>query len=190
MIELVGEISEVVTLETARAHLNLIADGSPPAHPDDAYIEDILIPSAREYVENYLGRAVALQTQKLTMTGWNDCKLPFATYATITSIKYDDVNGDEQTLSANDYWYSKDNLLVFRNLYPLYNAPDNVRVTYQTGYDTGSPANKSIPNTIIKAMLLHISDGYENREATTQFTNEHIKLGIESLLTPHREFGV
>jgi uncharacterized phiE125 gp8 family phage protein len=190
IIEKTGSITEVVTIATARSHLNLTASGSPATHPDDDYIEDILIPSAREYVEEYLGSAVALQSVVLTMTGWADIKLPFATFATITNIKYDDANGDETTMSTDDYWYSKENELIFRTLPILYNAPDNVRVTYQTGYDTSSPANKTIPHTIIKAMLLHIADGYENREASTQFTNEHIKLGIESLLTPHRELGI
>jgi hypothetical protein len=51
---------EPISLELARLHLRLTPDeDSPPTHPDDAWLEEIGIPAAREYCEGFLGYSLA-----------------------------------------------------------------------------------------------------------------------------------
>lgn len=189
-LEVLSVGDEVITLAQARSHLNLTATGSPPTHFDDDYIEDFLIPTAREAVEQYIGRAVVLQTVKYTMTGWQDIYLPFCTLAEIESVKYDDTNGDEQTLAASGYWFTADGKLIMRELPGLDDAPDNVRITYTTGYDLEASPPDLLPNSLKQAMFLLIGHLYENRESTNPMEVKELPLGFYSLLTPYRTFGI
>ncbi len=57
---------EQITLEEAYLHLRMDAYGSPPAHPEDAWLTDN-ISTAREWCEGYSGRMLAPQVMRLSL---------------------------------------------------------------------------------------------------------------------------
>ncbi len=104
-------IDEPITLDEARQHLRVDtytiddpeSDASPPdqitVSDDDAWIE-AQIPAAREYCEQYIGRALAPRTMELATSAFPTVTvsdppgpafvLPFGPVASIVSVKYDD----------------------------------------------------------------------------------------------------
>ncbi len=89
----VGDIDgEPITIEEARAQCNVDINGSPPESDDDFWLENIGIPAARAYCENYKGVAYAQRTVELVTNGFPSgaINLPFGPVQSIESIKYDD----------------------------------------------------------------------------------------------------
>lgn len=76
----------------------------------DAIIARRII-EARQWAEDYMQRALVVQTQELRLDCFphsgdlfsNAIKLPFPYLQTVVSVKYIDLNGTEQTVSASDY---------------------------------------------------------------------------------------
>ena len=121
---------ELVSLETAYAHLRIDADSS--GSTDDPWLQEF-IPAAREYCERYLGRALATRTLELAGNSFPSVAvtsppgaviaLPFGPAQAVTAITYQteetvvDSNGDPvldssgnssteivtNTLDADDY---------------------------------------------------------------------------------------
>ena len=71
--------------------------------PTDTALISALITAARQHLENYLNRFIAEQTVELALTGWKDKIDLSAPLQSVTSVKYLDENGAEQTLNANQY---------------------------------------------------------------------------------------
>ena len=97
--------TEPITRAEAKLHLGL--DDMSGSHPDDAII-DALITAAREYGEQYTKRALAQQTLEASLDAFPDSDddridLPRAPVASITSVKYTDTSGTEQTISGSAY---------------------------------------------------------------------------------------
>jgi uncharacterized phiE125 gp8 family phage protein len=140
--------------------------------PTDSDLIDSLITAARQYLEQYLNRSIATQTLELALTGWADPIELDAPVQSVTSIKYTDVDGAEQTLSSDQYTldtYSEPAQITpnYGVAYPeLYPIPNNVRVRYVVGYTSGgSPDTNPMPKPLRFAMMLIIGDLYSNREA-------------------------
>lgn len=188
---------EPISLEEARLHLRLDAQGSPPAHPDDSLIMDQLA-AAREYAENFLGRTLSVYTYELVGDGFvaAGIELPMPPIVGIQSVKYLDATGTEQTLPSSDYQVQVDeNFSVFLlpaegKLWPAtqIGVTDAVRIRYEAGYDdaSSSPAGIQLPRSIRAAILLMLGHLYWNREATTQGGLSEIPLGVAALLTPYQ----
>jgi len=189
--------TEPISLEEARNHLRLEAFGSPLAHPDDDYVET-LITVAREWCEQYTGRALAQQTIELAIDDFpeNEIELPLTPTTSITSVKYVDTSGNEQTVSALKYAlddYSKPNwlLLTANSEWPVTSgSANNVKVRMAVG---NTSAN--IPKPIYAAMLLIVGNLYENRQEDqmggSRVSFNSLPLGVYNLLQPYRlELGV
>lgn len=117
-----------------------------------------LITAAREFAEHYTGRALAAQTLEGALDCFPSCDyvdLPMPPVASVTSIKYTDTAGVEQTLSPSAYALSLYGLsnrvnLAANSTWPsTQDVPDAVRVRFVAGYTTAPKAVKS-------AILLHI----------------------------------
>lgn len=184
--------TEPVSLAEARAHLRIEPFGSPEAHPDDAYVS-ALISVAREWCEQYTGRALASQTIEMALDDFPEdaIELPLTPVTSITSVKYIDEEGIEQTLSSTYYGlddYSKPNWLLLKS---GFNWPDtngganNIKIRMVVG---NTSAN--IPKPIYAAMLLIIGNLYENRTedqiGTSRTTFNSLPLGVFNLLQPYR----
>ena len=207
-------VGEPITLTEMRLHLRLDDDGdSPPAHPDDPLIQ-VLMVAAREYVENYLGRACAPQTFEIASRNFQPCnyllhgygsfiELPMSPVASIVSVIYTDGAGVDQTVASSDYTldqFSDPALLWAKDgtQWPIPGrGPNMVRVRYVAGYDLpgDSPNVNPLPSSIIAAMKLVVGNYYENREAAAQLARGEsivdIPLGVAALLDPYRlDFGM
>jgi uncharacterized phiE125 gp8 family phage protein len=175
-----------VTLAQARSHLRLVPYGDPAIHPDDDYIEDILIPSATLWVEQYLDRALVSQTVELALNEFTDrVYLPLGAVQSVTSVKAL-VDGIEETVSTsvyalNDYAASPYLYLKLDQEWPETDAVDNaIKIRYVAGYS-------SVPVLILSAIYLIIGHLYENRQQNViGLTVNELPLGVYSLLQPYR----
>lgn len=138
----------------------------------DELLLEGMITAARQYLEQYLNRPIATQTLEEAMTGWANPIVLDSSLQSVTSIKYLDLNGVEQTLASNQYLldtYSEPAKItpVYNVEFPeLYAVPNNVKVRYVAGYTSGgSPDLNPMPKPLRFAMMLIIGDLYANREA-------------------------
>ena len=140
--------------------------------PTDTLLISSLITAARQHLENYLNRFIAEQTVELALTGWKDKIDLSAPVQSVTSVKYLDENGVEQTLNTNQYLvdtYSEPAAIYPAHdvTYPnLYDQENNVKIRYVVGFTSGgSPDTNPLPDPLKFAMMLIIGDLYANREA-------------------------
>jgi uncharacterized phiE125 gp8 family phage protein len=131
-----------------------------------------LITAARQWCEEYLGRAIGVQTLELRMGSFPVDKGPIVLRSPIievTSVKYLDTAGDEQTIDEDDYLVSdaEPAEIVPVSAWPVaFGSSDSVRVEYEAGYSAGSPlVSEVLPKTIRTAILMMVADMYTNREA-------------------------
>lgn len=175
-----------VTLAQARTHLRITPYGTPLAHPEDAYIENILIPSATAWVEQYIDRAIVTQTVELALNEFTDrVYLPLGNIQSVTSVKAL-VDGAETTVSTdvyslNDYAQSAYLYLKADQVWPDVDAVDNaVKVRYVVGY-------ASVPAPIVSAIYLLIGHLFENRQQNiVGLSVSELPMGISSLLQTYR----
>lgn len=154
--------TEPVDLELARLHLKAT---------DGVTAEDSLITAwittARELAEHATGRALAPQTLETALdcfplTEDDTITLPLSPVASITSIKYTDTDGVEQTIASGDYalsTYGLSNTVAptFGKYWPTpRDIPDAVRIRAVHGYTTA-------PQAVIQAILLMVAWFNEHR---------------------------
>lgn len=153
--------TEPVALSEARLQLRL---------PDIVTEEDSLITAwitaAREAAEHYTGRALAAQTLEAVLDEFpgddEAIDLPMPPVASVTSIKYDDEDGVEQTLATSKYALStygdsrRINLTYDSEWPDTRDQPNAVRIRFVTGYTKPPAAVKS-------AILLMVAWMHENR---------------------------
>lgn len=171
---------EPITLAELRAHLRLDTVGG--VHPDDTMIQAQLI-AAREFAEHYTGRMLAPVTLELALDAFpaGAIELTGSPVASITSIKYIDLAGTEQTLdpaafSLNDYGIAAKVEMAYTTPWPATRDIANaVKVRYVAGY-------VAAPGIAKAAMLLLVGHLYENRQEATSLKVEQIPLGVKSLL--------
>lgn len=150
---------EAFTRQETKDYLKVDTDA------DDALIDSI-IKAARFRAERYMGFAIALQTVEQRYELFKSC-IPLAqgNVKDVVSIKYLDETEAEQTILSSVY-----GLDLFKTPQEVYLKNDKswpntytdrgaVRIQYRAGYDNAA----SIPNDLRIAMLLIISDMYENR---------------------------
>lgn len=175
---------ESVTLEEAKLHLRV--DGT----DEDALIGG-LISAAREWAEHYTGRALAPQTLEMALDQFPEdfIDLDLPPVSSVTSIKYTDSTGVEQTLATDQYAFSlygeaRRISLTYGNSWPTTQAIANaVRIRYVTGYTTTPKAAKA-------AILLMVGHLYANREDVTTSKTELLPNGAKALLDPIKIWGL
>jgi len=147
----------MLTYSDLKTHLRIDHD------EDDDYLT-LLIAAAYEFVENYTSRVIL----PISETDELDCfpaqiTLEKVTVNSVTSITYYDTDGNQQTLSSDDYYVNLRNTWATIELatdaeWPDTNEePENIVVTYSVGYS-------SIPDSIEHAVKLIAGSLYEQRE--------------------------
>ncbi len=112
----------------------------------------------------------------------------------VLSIDYlDSTTGEKQTLDPSQYIVDSDSEPA--RIFPgpagaywpsvLY-VPNAVQITFTSGYDTDPSNGPGVPNGIILAILMLVSNFYENREAVQPGSFSKLPFHIESLLWEHR----
>lgn len=166
--------TEPVTVAEAKEHCFVESSNT----DWDTYFST-LIQAAREYAERYLGRALMPQT----IIDYYDCfpsvtdqnpyggiELRWTPVASVTSVKYLDGDGNEQTYSISNY--KTDLVAEPAFVMPAYstNWPTNrdevnsVYVEYVAGYADAD----TVPQAIKQAMLLAIKETFDCRDNTVK----------------------
>jgi uncharacterized phiE125 gp8 family phage protein len=172
--------TEPVTLAAAKLHLRV-----------DATTENTLITSlitaAREQAEHYAGRAFAAQTLEAALDDFPGCDgeivLPMGPVASVSSLKYTDTAGVEQTFSASSYAlsaYGASNRITLA-ADATWPSTDSIADAVRIRYVTGSAA---CPKAAISAILLIVSQLYEGRTEAGE-----IPVAAKALLNTLKVYG-
>ncbi len=177
-------VSDPVSVAEAKAYCRI--DGS----TEDTFIES-LIKAAVQWIENhpFCARALMVQTYRLTLDRFPDAiVLPRPPLVSVSSVKYYDVNGDQQTLATDQYQVASQSEPARIVPAPGCTWPSTqdrleaVEVNYTAGYANAA----SVPPGLKLAVLLLVSHWYRTREPVNIGTSvTPIALTVESLLSQH-----
>jgi len=176
--------AEPLTLAEAKAHLRV-------DHSDDDALIQAQIIAARQMVESFTRQRLITQTLRFTYD-WFPARLeiPVWPVQSVSSVKYDDAEGNEQTLAASRYTLVKHRPRV---LTPAYSDvwPSTrlhwgaVRVDVVCGYGA---AGSAVPGDIMAALKLVLASLYEQREGVIVGVDAMEHPGMtapRALLLPH-----
>lgn len=193
---------EPVTLQEMYDLLRLDPLGSPPTHPHDAMLTN-MIKASRQWVENYTKRSLVYQTVRLVINqfpryrilvsdrNWEDdayesrsssIELPRPPFIQILDVTYFDTNNQLQTMDPTTYFVS-DLAMVpalrvndYLEWPETYRREDAVRITYITGYaPVGSPPSdyiSNIPEPIKQAIRFGVQLQYDDLTEETRTAME------------------
>lgn len=153
-------------------------------YSDEDTLIGALIVAATARAERMTGLAFEPQTWEESLTGFpcDEITLGIGPLVSVTSVKYDDANGDEQTLSASDYVV--DAASVEGRIFPVSTWPatidrvNSVRIRFVAGLGT--------PSDVKQAILLIVEHWNEHRSEASPDNIRSIPLASEALLGLHR----
>lgn len=163
--EVTAPTVEPVTLAQAKAHMRITHSD------DDTWITSRII-GARQWVENYLQRALVQHAYRADIPGFDSAiLLPYGPVISITSITYWDTSSPQaqQTVSSSVYTlYGDVVVLTDGQTWPSISVrPNAVSINYTAGYaSTSSPLApaENVPQTVKDAILMMVASGHEQRE--------------------------
>ncbi len=170
-----------------------------------------LIAAATAYLDGWtgiLGRALCQQTWRQDFDGFScwsrpprewsrygysvRLRLPLFPVISITSVKYLDPSGVEQTVSSASYTLKNDSLGAYVEFVTTFTAPNvfieraSVNITYLAGYADNAGATTA-PEAIKQAMLLLIRQWFDNpTPVIVGATVEKMPFAVEALLGLYR----
>lgn len=169
--------NEPVSLEEMKAWLKLEID-------DDDSVITSLITASRQHCENELNKSLVSQTLLATFDGFSVVlDLPFPPIESIEEVLYFDVDGEEQELEADSYWFSKGipARIEAKERFPATQSrPDSVSVEYITAGD----CTENI-KTAIRMLVAH---WYTHRAAAEDRTVSEVPLAVKTILQNERNF--
>jgi len=182
---------ELISIDEAKAQLNV-------DHADDDALIKAIIEAAVSYLDGWsgvMGRALAAQTWKVEACGFSTCmRLPLGNLISVTSVKYYDQAGLQQTLAPTVYAAHSDALGPFITLKDGQSWPstatraDAIEITWAAGYGA---AAENVPAAIRQAMLLLVAHWYANREAVViGDAASPLPFAVDALLKPFRRVGI
>ena len=151
-------------VSTAEAKLHARVD-----HSTDDTLIDMLIAASRQEAEHITGRALINQTWEQVLPAFADAMdLDLAPVASITSVKYLDSAGVEQTLANTVYDLIEEALpprvvLKTGQSWPAaYAADDAVRIRFAAGYGADGTF---VPQPLRAWIMIRVASLYAQREA-------------------------
>jgi uncharacterized phiE125 gp8 family phage protein len=185
---------EPVTLTEVKIHLGLATtEAGAAAYTNQDALLNRLITTARTQAEQETGRAFITQTKTMYLDAWPDgtfIRLPYPALqsATVTYRLEDDDDYDETLSTVDTDIVSEPGRVV---LQPNESWPSGtlytdrpIKIVFVCGY--GDDAD-DVPENIKSAMLLKISDLYENRgEVVMGVSVGRITDAVDSLLRQYR----
>lgn len=146
------------------------------APEEDAALVELYVRAATGYADGaggFLGRALVDQTWELVLDAFPTAAIviPLPPLLELVSIKYDDADGDEQTLDESAYRIddvSEPGRVLPTDTWPTaFSGVNAVRVRFRAGYVdmSGSPTVGEVPAEIKAAILLHTGSLYANRDS-------------------------
>lgn len=180
LVRTVEPVSPVVSLAEAKRHLRVLHDD------DDADIE-LFVAAASAAIEGPTGIGIALspQTWRLSLDHF-PCEIivPLWPVTAVTSVSYQDANGDTATVSGLRFDLDESPLRIWPardTAWPeTYCEPGAVKITFACGYE-------KLPADLRAAILLLVGHFYEHREAvTTDLKAVELPMGVASILERYR----
>lgn len=154
---------------------------------DEDNLITAMVQAATEAAENKTGRAIMPQRWTLTLDAF-PCvvKLSRVPVTSVVSLKYDDINGVEQTLAVDRYVLTNSDEYGVAKITPAYGhtwpstraAPGAVRIEFAAGYANAA----AVPGAIKSWIQLMICTMYTNREAEVVGNGGAISLGFADRL--------
>lgn len=151
-----------------------------------------LIASARDYVEKMTGRALLTQTWELTLDDWparDYIELDYPPLASVTSIKYTDSAGVENTLAASAYLVDTSGIpgrVCLKNgqSWPSDELQDFAAIKIR--YVAGDTLASAVSPNLRAAVFLYVANRFEMPDRTeitdkTQRTIDAL-IGLERLI--------
>lgn len=147
------------------------------------------IVEARQWTEEYTGRALLTQTREIRWDCFVDRhELPSA--LTVTSVKYIDTNGTEQTATSSNYTLDTYAYLPFVQSAYDYSWPETrhernaVRMQYTAGYGATS---ESVPMLIKESIILLVGH-WTNHQTQSEngITMSRVPYAIKDMLDTYR----
>lgn len=187
-VKVITPATQQIPAADLRAHCRI-----DPADVDtDAAVDALLVgylAAAVGYAEHYTQRSIGEQTLELALDSFpaGAIELPRGPVGSITSVKYIDAAGAEQTASASLYALDDYGLVDWVRLtanasWPSTQAVANaVKVRYIAG---------TLPEAVKSALLLTVAHLYENREASGVDRLAEIPLGVDCLLDTVKVWGM
>lgn len=195
--------AEPISLSEAKLHLK-IDDSSPSTNPDDTLITGLIV-AARRWCEDYQNRAYITQTWSLYLNRFprhdHYIEIPKPPLQNIVSLSYKDGSGVLQTVSFLDpsgtYLIETDEYIVDASRRPgrlwlknsatwpitLHEA-NAVIIQFVAGYGAAT----DVPAEIKSAILMKLSDLYENRGDVA--ANEGFERAAQALLRPNKIYPI
>ena len=182
--------SEPVTLDEAIAHLR-------ESDSESSKVQMYLRAATESVQEDLIGVQLMQATYEYNLEDWclddDYITLPKSPLVSVVSIKYDDLNEAEQTLSPTAYQLdtvSKPSRIRFvgQTLPEVFDKPFPIRIRYVAGY-SGDEAQQraNIPFPIKAAILIRLGTLYENRQDEIAGTNTaKFSMASERMLAPYR----
>lgn len=158
---------------------------------DDDTLVSLLIPAARQACEAATGRALITQTWEAVLDAWpcgSAIELQRAPVLAITSVKYIDPDGVEQTMDSADYSLDSDSepgwlLPAYGTDWPTaLDTANAIRVRYTAGYGA---AATDVPQALRMWIALTAAAAYKDREGTSDKPLSR-NPALEGLLDPYR----
>lgn len=154
---------------------------------------DAMIASARHWVEQYIGRALITQTWELALDAFpcsDEIELQNAPVQSITTLKYIDGDGVEQTWASSNYtlddYGTQHRLrLAYGISWPSARMQANaVKLRYVAGYGASGAA---VPAPIIQAIVLIVGQAYRAQPGLeSNLYPATIPNAARDLLAPYR----
>ncbi len=173
---------EPVTLIEAKDHLK------EETTANDAIISDAIV-DARQWAEEYTGRQFVTATWDWFLDGFcPSFSVPLPPLQSVTSVKYLDTAGAEQTLDAATYRVDAvsepgrialDYGKSWPSTHPVINA---VTVRFVAGYGAAA----AVPEPIRQAILILLGELYEQRQESVPSSFAAVPFGVRALLTPYK----
>ena len=142
--------------------------GAPSANTTLDPLLCMLVRAARRRAEAKLRRSIITQTLRLYLDGFPSDRitLPRPSLQSVSSIKYTDTDGVEQTLAATEY--RVDNFMAPARVEPAYGKSwpatrqqsNTVCIEYVAGYGAAA----SVPDSVKAWILVAISTAWNNRD--------------------------
>lgn len=140
------------------------------------------IKAARMMVEEDTDRSLITQTWRVTLDTWPSCEvifLPRGPVQSVTSLKYIDTNGEEQTLNVSNYKvFKKGDIarITPENSWPsIKDQKEAIEVVYVTGYGLEA----TVPAWAKEAIKAKATELYEQSPGSMDMI-------YLSLITPHK----
>ena len=138
---------------------------------EDSLVEG-LITNARERFEEDTGRVLITQTWDYFLPSFpEEIEVPLPRLQSVTSVKYIDTDGAQQTLATSEYTVDTRSdpgriVLAYGKAWPsIREVPNAVEVRFVAGY---GPAGSDVPRQIRDALKAMTAALYENREPVTE----------------------